>query len=143
VEFYVLASAEAGARLLFACRLAEKAYHMGHRVHVQAADATAAAEIDGLLWTFRHGSFVPHELARRGATAESPVTIGHGDAVPAGAADLLINLAAEVPECLERFPRVAEVIDASEVGRRLGRLRFRAYRERGLEPATHNIGAGP
>lgn len=141
VEFYVLASADAGARLHFACRLAEKAYATGHRVHIHTDGAPGAAELDALLWTFRQGSFVPHEIAGAGAAAESPVTIGYGPATPCEA-ELLINLASEVPDFVERYPRVAEIVDASDDGRQLGRRRFRAYRERGREPATHNIGAG-
>lgn len=142
VEFYVLASAEPAARLHFACRLAEKVYHLGQAVHIHADDLAAATELDGLLWTFRQGSFVPHEVTRPGSAPDSPVTVGFGPGEPRQA-ELLINLAADVPAFMERFPRVAEIVDASDAGRQLGRQRFRIYRERGREPATHTIGAGP
>lgn len=139
VDFYVLDAAGEPARQRFACRLAEKAYRMDHRVHVHAGSAAAAAEIDELLWTFRQGSFVPHEILAAAATPSSPVTIGHdGDCAPE--AELLINLGDTVPGCTGAFERVAEIIDDGADGRRLGRERYRHYQRLGIEPATHNIG---
>jgi DNA polymerase-3 subunit chi len=138
-DFYVLAAADAGARPRFACRLAEKAYHLSQRVHLHTASSAAAAELDELLWTFRQGSFVPHEVARSGEAPSSPVTIGHGPAPPP-AADMLINLAPEVPEFAAGYQRVAEIVGGPEDARREARERFRRYRESGREPTTHNMG---
>ena len=142
VDFYVLAAADAGARLRYACRLAEKAWRLQHRVHLHAASAGQAAQLDELLWTFRQGSFVPHEVVAAGASASSPVTIAHGPASPP-AADLLVNLADELPEFVAACPRVAEVIDETGTGRQLGRERFRRYRQAGRAIETHDIGAEP
>jgi len=141
VEFYVLASADAAARLQFACRLAEKVYNLGQTVHLHADGPAEAAELDTLLWTFRQGSFLPHEVVAAGSEPASPVTIGHGP--PPRTADLLVNLSAGVPGFAAGFPRVADVVDASEAGRQLGRQRFRAWRDGGREPVTHTIGAAP
>lgn len=138
VDFYVLAEADAEARMRFACRLAEKAYQHQQRVHLHTASVARAGALDELLWTFRQGSFVPHELAPTGATATSPVTIGHGPGTPPQA-DLLINLSDELPEFAVHFPRVAEVVDSSDEGRTLARERFREYRKRGEEPVTHKM----
>jgi DNA polymerase-3 subunit chi len=139
----VLAGADSGSRLGYACRLAEKAYKLQHRIHAHAADGSMAKSLDELLWTFRQGSFVPHELlAPGGQTPVAPVTIGtagpEGQVEPP-AADLLINLATEVPPFYNRFPRVAEIIDGSPAGREAGRARHRFYREQGLEPETHEV----
>ncbi len=59
----------------------------------------------------------------------------------AGSADLLVNLSARMPEQLERFARVAEVIDADPERRRLGRERFKAYRDLKLPLETHQLDA--
>lgn len=143
VSFYVLTGAEAGSRLGYACRLVEKAYKLQHRIHAHAADGSMAQHLDELLWTFRQGSFVPHELlAPGGAPPLAPVTIGSPDAagpVDPPAAELLINLATEVPAFYHRFPRVAEIVDGSPAGREAGRARHRYYREQGLEPETHEV----
>lgn len=142
VDFYLLAEPQAAARLRFACRLAEKAWHLDNRVHLLAGSAAEAASLDELLWTFRQGSFVPHELVAAGGAASAPVTIGHGTAPPPPG-DLLINLAASVPAFEDGFARVAEIVDGSDEGRRLGRERYREYRQRGREAVTHDIGTSP
>jgi len=142
VDFYILAAADAAARLRFACRLTEKAYHLKNRVHVHTASAASAVAIDELLWTFRQGSFVPHEITHAGQPVQSPVTIGHGTDRPP-AADLLVNLSTELPEFSTDYPRVAEIVEDSPQALELGRERFRRYKESGRETVTHNIGSAP
>ena len=56
-----------------------------------------------------------------------------------GAADLLVNLSTHLPARLDRFARVAEIIDADDERRRLGRERFKAYRELKLAVETHQL----
>ncbi|MSR07993.1 MAG: DNA polymerase III subunit chi [Gammaproteobacteria bacterium] len=146
VSFYVLNGTEGTTRLGYACRLAEKAYKLKNRIHAHARDAQMASALDVLLWTFRQGSFVPHErLTSSGqppAKSAAPVTIGSaeaGEEAPPPGADLLINLADEVPAFFARYPRIAEIIDGSPAGREAGRARHRFYREQGLEPETHEV----
>lgn len=143
VSFYVLTGADAGSRLGYACRLVEKAYKLQHRIHAHAADGSMARSLDALLWTFRQGSFVPHELlAPEGSAPLAPVTIGAADTPGPAAlpiADLLVNLAPEVPGFFQQFPRIAEIIDDSPAGREAGRARHRFYRKHGLEPETHEV----
>jgi DNA polymerase-3 subunit chi len=140
VTFYVLPDAEGDARLGFACRLVEKAYLQDHRVTVRMDTADEARQFDELLWRFSDRSFVPHEVAAPGSDVAAPVAILAGGE-PTGPADVLVNLGSDVPDWFDRFERVTEVLDASEACRRAGRERFRFYRERGLEPETHNLGA--
>jgi DNA polymerase-3 subunit chi len=138
VDFYVLDSAGSGARLRFACRLTEKAYSRDNRTYAHVESAARARELDELLWTFRAGSFIPHEVAPTDAVERPPVLIGHAhDAAPDG--DLLINLTDSIPTFFDRFGRVAEIIDASPDGRRAGRERYAFYRDNGYAPETHKI----
>jgi DNA polymerase-3 subunit chi len=53
--------------------------------------------------------------------------------------DIIINLAPELPPFLPKTRRVAEIIDGDDLRRRAGRARFKAYRELGVQPASHNI----
>lgn len=138
IDFYVLQATEPSARLRFACRLTEKAYGLENRVHAHATSAAQASELDEMLWTFRGGSFVPHELTIAGQVVHAPVTIGHGATYTEG--DLLINLADKIPAFFDHFPRLAEIVDGSPDGRRLGRERFSFYRDNGYSPQTHRIG---
>ncbi|MBN8280936.1 MAG: DNA polymerase III subunit chi [Gammaproteobacteria bacterium] len=138
VSFYVLDGAEPGARLGYACRLVEKVYKLNQRIHAHVADGGMARQLDELLWTFRQGSFVPHEVLAAGQSPQAPVTIGADGEPPA--ADLLINLAPDVPSFYSRFARVAEIIDDTPGCREAGRARHRFYRQQGLEPETHREG---
>ena len=139
VDFYVLSGSGELARQQFACRLAEKAYKLDNRVHIQAATPEGQQRLDDLLWTFRDGSFVPHEvLDPRGEAPESPVTIGNGP-LPSFECDLLINLADTIPDNADSFPRVAEVVTSDEECRSQSRRRFVDYREQGHTLETHNL----
>lgn len=138
VDFYVLADTDISARLRFACRLTEKAYSLDHHVHVHAENAAQARELDGLLWTFRQNSFVPHEVVGAQSEGLAPVTIGYGEQCDEDG-DLLINLCGAIPAFFDRFGRVAEIVDGDDEQRRLGRERFSIYRENGYEPTTHQL----
>ena len=139
VDFYVLSASGDDARLVFACRLAEKAYRLDNTVHILAADEATADRLDELLWTFRDGSFVPHERIAHGAgEPESPVTISSEPNAVCDR-DLLINLGDSVPEALDAFPRVAELVTSDEETRAAGRLRFTEYRNNGHDLETHKV----
>ena len=143
VEFYVLDSADDRTRLVYACRLVEKAFQQQQTVCV-TLDAPADAEaFDALLWTYADQSFVPHALAADAAASAgpaplTPVYVGCG--VPV-AADLLVNLGHQVPACYDRYARVADLVDAQPARRDAGRRRFAQYRDRGHTPDTHKVSA--
>jgi len=59
VDFYTLGEPDRRARLVTACRLAEKAYEQGLRVVVRTASAAETAEFDEPLGTVSDRSFVP------------------------------------------------------------------------------------
>jgi DNA polymerase-3 subunit chi len=143
VDFYVTEDSASTARLKLACRLAEKAYLANQTALVWDTDPEELETLDELLWTFMDGSFVPHDVlgnaeAGTGAGPESPVLLSSGAAPPADV-DIIINLAPEIPACLARTRRVAEIIDGDEARRRAGRVRFKAYRDMGIQPASHPL----
>lgn len=139
VDFYLLKQAGPQSRQSFACRLAEKAYRLENTVHIHTADRADAKRVDDLLWTFRDGSFVPHDMAA-GTTGnrQSPVTIGCDDDDIAPR-DLLINLCDQIPAFAETFPRVAELVSSDEPCKRESRKRFAEYRDKGHTLETHNV----
>jgi len=72
------------------------------------------------------------------STQDTPVLLSAGAAPPADV-DIIINLAPDVPGCLSRTRRIAEIIDGDDSRRRAGRARFKAYRDLGIQPASHNV----
>ena len=139
VDFYVLSGAGDDTRQRFACRLAEKAYRLNNTVHIHVADRASVQQIDDLLWTFRDGSFVPHEVLEAPlADVPAPITIGC-EVAPSRDCDLLINLSEEVPAIVDSFPRIAEIVTSDEDARARSRKRFVDYRERGHTLDTHKL----
>lgn len=139
VDFYVLARADEHSRHALVCRLAEKAYRLDNTVYIHTKSRSDAETLDELLWTFRDGSFVPHELSDTpSANTASPVLIG-SDSAGVTSRDLLINLCDQIPEFADTFPRVAEVVSADEECRQLSRKRFAQYRDKGLSIQTHKL----
>jgi DNA polymerase-3 subunit chi len=136
IDFYVLPDADPLARFRYACRIAEKAFSLGHRVHIHTGSRESAQQLDALLWTFRDRAFVPHEIEPAKAT-DCPVTIGN-DWIPQRC-EVLINLAPEAPAFFSRFERVADIVSQAEDARNAGRLRYRYYREQGCAPSHHDV----
>lgn len=137
VDFYILPEASPNTRPLFACRLADKVYRLGHRVYLHVDSREQARALDDLLWTFDPDSFVPHALHPPPPEDASPVLIGH-DLPPPGMA-VLINLAAAAPAFYRDFQRVAELVDQRPEMLADGRVRFKFYKDQGIAPNHHKL----
>lgn len=138
VSFYILDNAAPNAAPHFACRLTEKAQAAGHRLYLHTADAVQAAALDHMLWTFRHGSFVPH-VVRADLAADdnlTPVVVGTGEPPP-GFDDILVNVDGDVSRFFSRFQRHMEVVPPTR--RAAARDAYRFYRDRGYALQTHHI----
>jgi DNA polymerase-3 subunit chi len=138
VDFYVLGDGARGDRFQLACRLTEKAWQRGHRVCLYTGSAAESEHLNRLLWTFRQASFLPHGIAGESDPGITPILITHKDGM-VEEHDLLINLTSEVPEFFSRFDRLAELIDNDGENRKLGRERYRFYRDRGYPLNNHEI----
>jgi len=142
IDFYILpeGSAPAGTQVLTACKLCDKAIAAGHRIYANVPDAVVAEDLDNALWTVRQGGFIAHERYTGGTLAEPlpVVLIGHVEP-PDTHHGVLLNLGLEVPDFFSRFERVLEIVAPDAQGRAKSRERYRYYRDRGYELATHNL----
>jgi len=139
IDFYVLSDAAPDAHLRFVCRLAEKAVDQSHKVFVRVGDDDVARRIDDLLWTFGDRSFLPHEIANDRSPSHERVRILIGTSAPVGFREVVINLANTAPDELDTMHRVAEIVPADTELKKAARERFKVYRDRGLEPESHNV----
>ncbi len=139
VKFYVLENGSESARRNFACRLAEKLYRGRNAVHILTRDASQDSEIDELLWTFRDGSFVPHDVIAPGQPlGDAPVTIGVK--APTGqTSPVVINLGDKMPEPEPGWSCIAEIVSNDEASRQESRRRYARYRELGHTLETHKL----
>ena len=141
VDFYILDLDSDDARLRLACRLVDKALQRDLHVFVHSASDDEARKLDELLWTFEQGSFIPHRVVSgepESAPAE-PVLIAVNRPPSPGRWDVLVNLAADVPEFFSRYERVAEIVDANALRREQSRERYRFYRDRGYKLNTFKV----
>lgn len=116
-------------RLALACELAANAHAGGRQVAIRVADAASARTLDQQLWTAAPLAFIPHVMVDSPLAAETPVVIGTagaGEAWPH--ADLIFNLADDVPCGFERFRGVIEIIGRSEAEKLPARARWMQYK---------------
>lgn len=136
VDFYVLQDPALSAEQL-TCRLALMAWEQGHRIMVLAQDAAQAERLDELMWEYPQGRFLPHAPKRQPLSA--PVTVGLMADLDDDAGEVIINLTRDAVPQAERFHRLLELVPANDAQRQASRAKFREYRNRGLEPASHPV----
>jgi len=141
VDFYLLKSDSPNERLIFSCRLAEKAYDNNSRLYIHMDNQQEAEALNKTLWTFRQNSFIPHQLYNPAQKDDfdTPILIGYG-AIPAIQSSVVLNLSNGTPRCFDDFERILEVIPSDETSKKLARMRYKHYRECNYTLETHNIG---
>ena len=141
IDFYVLKDESATAGYQFACKLIEKAYTLQHLLDVLTPDQASSQIIDDLLWTFKQGSFIPHETYT-GGSINSPILIGCNfqSRNPAPAENsVLVNLSNQVPDYFSHYQRITEIVCGDADNRQSARGRFQFYRDKGFQPKSHPI----
>ncbi|MDD5275797.1 MAG: DNA polymerase III subunit chi [Methylovulum sp.] len=139
VSFYLLPSDSAQERYLFACKLIEKSYRSGCFCYVLTDSAEQSRLLDDLLWTFRAGSFIPHQLYSGGLPAIEKVILIGSINPPGRWQNNLINLSSHCPGHFQQAGRILEILDASEATKAAGRERYRQYQQAGIDVITHKI----
>ena len=140
ISFYILPSESTQERYEFACKLIEKAYRSSCFCYVLTDNAEQSQTIDDLLWTFRAGSFIPHQIYTGELPAlEKVILIGSLD-VPELWQKTVINLSSYCPKQFDNIERILEILDNSEATKELGRNRYRQYQQSGVTITTHKIG---
>jgi len=139
VSFYILPSESTQDRYLFACKLIEKVYRSGCFCYVLTDSIEQSRQLDDLLWTFRPGSFIPHQIY----TGELPgiekvILIGSLNA-PEHWQKTLFNLSSHYPDVGSQTERILEILDNSEATKEAGRQRYRQYQQSGMKITTHKI----
>ncbi len=119
-------------KLRTACQLSQKAMQNGLKTVISLPDAASCDALDKLLWIYPDTGFLPHCLSDAEHAAQTPVLLSYNnDTFPHH--DLLINLRGECMTFFSRFERLIEIIGTDEEDSRLGRNRYKFYRDRGYE----------
>ncbi|EIC30231.1 MULTISPECIES: DNA polymerase III subunit chi [Methylomicrobium] len=139
VAFYVLASEDEQQRLLFVCKLVEKAYRSGSFCYVLADTDEQARKLDDLLWTFRRGSFIPHQLYTESLPPLEHVILIGASEPPESWRKVIVNLSCQCPSNIEQAERILEVLHDDEATLTAGRLRYRRYQQLGIAIKKHKL----
>jgi DNA polymerase-3 subunit chi len=122
-------------RLRAAAALIAKTYAQGKNFTVFVPDPEQASFLDRLLWTQPPLDFLPHCRADSELAAVTPILLAERmDAALLPTllqSERLLNLGDAVPEHLDRFQSLIEIVDQSEKGRGEARIRTRHYKEMG------------
>jgi DNA polymerase-3 subunit chi len=136
VLFYVLASSDARSRELFLIKLLSKALKQQRQIDVRFAQQQDAQRFDQTLWaTPAHGYF-PHAVEHQFA---APIQL-FGEQIQRPCHDVLINLHPDFYDGFDQYQRTIEVLDQSVELIEKGRLRWRQYKQQGIEPTLHKLG---
>ena len=87
--------------------------------------------LDDLMWTYKDISFLPHGLIDDDADGNT-ITIGWEGEV-SNSNEVLINLSSNVPEFVDNFKRIIEIVPADNADKQRARDRYRQYRQAGFE----------
>jgi DNA polymerase III subunit chi len=128
VDFYT-GSAD---KLRTACQLSHKAMQHGLHTVISLPDAASCDALDKLLWHYPDTAFIPHSRVDAPDAAQTPVLLSF-DNDKFFHHDMLISLHNECLPFFSRFERVIEIIGTDEEDSRLGRERYKFYRDRGYE----------
>ena len=134
ITFYILPTASQQERYVFTCKLIEKAYRRGVFCYVLTDDIMQSQRIDDLLWTFRAGSFIPHQLYTGEVPTIAQVLIGSLPP-PEQWQNTVLNLSSDCTTA----NRVLEILDNSEATKAIGRQRYRQYKDAGYNLTTHKM----
>ena len=94
-------------------KLLGKALERGMRVVVLSGSDERMKALDGALWTFDQGSFLPHGTAAGDFAAEQPVYLTTDEENPNGATLLALTDGVE-PAFLDGFERCLDLFDGND-----------------------------
>ena len=95
-------------------------------------------QLDKLLWEFLPDCFIPHDIGVDESGSVPFIQVADLQRL-SSPAEMLLNLSSTVPEQLERYQRVAEIVPDNPIDRQPMRDRFRHYRNLGCTPDYHPI----
>ena len=94
-------------------RLLSKAVEQGMRAVVMAASPERVKALDGALWAFDQGSFLPHGTAREGRAEAQPIYLSATEENPNGAG-LLVLTDGVAPSFVGEFERCLDLFDGKD-----------------------------
>ncbi len=128
-------------KVAYACRLLRKAFGSGAKVAV-LAEPSLCDQLDADLWTLGAVDFVPHcqDTSSESVQRHSPLLLSSNlELVPSCNDQVLVQLVHPLPNVVQSFRRVIEVVTLDEADRALARQRWKAYAAVGVPIQRHDL----
>ena len=107
------------------------------KIFIITPSEASSEQLDELMWQYPEDRFLPHTRTDQPDSTSAPVSIGTLSSL--NPTDVVINLCPEAIPQPERFGRVLEIVPYADDERQASRVKFRIYRNLGLDPQTHEI----
>lgn len=122
----------------YSCRLLRKAYLKGTRCQVLGPEDDLRA-LDAALWVRGAGEFLAHSTDDDPPAVRQRSLLHLGRLAPEGLRVLVILGETDAPGDMVDVDRVIEVVSTLESDKERARLRWKRYRQQGIEPARHDV----
>lgn len=123
----------------YLCRLTRKAIARGMVLYIHGP-RVVLDKVDVELWNFEATAFIAHCRYGDALQERCPVVLCEQLQAPKGDASwVLINLADTVPDEVDGFSRVIEIVSEDPQDRLQARNRWRDYARRGLPIVRHDL----
>lgn len=139
IDFYILSSQQESKRLRFVCKLSEKIYRNGQAAYIVTESEQQSQRLDNLLWSFRAGSFIPHQLFLGSELSSDNAILLGTLAAPEPWDQIIINLSPQFLSTPRSEQRLVEVLDASKTLKQAGRGRYKQYQKAGHAIQVHHL----
>ncbi len=139
-DIYLLNTSTFSAQLDFCCKLTEKAFQQGMKIHIQTREGFQNEALNERLWNFRADSFLPHAVGQSQSNSH-PITIDVTCLTSEGQGhrDLLILLSPDLPPQAEEFARVAMIVLADDEDVHGARQTYRTLTQKGWQVNIHDF----
>lgn len=135
VLFYVLSTHQPSDREAFLNKLLNTIWKQDRHCDVRFANLPDAQRYDLTLWDAKPQSFIHHGVEHN---IKAPIQL-FGESVNPVCKDVLINLHPEFPTIHTHYQRTIEILDQSDYLIKMGRERWKTYKQAGIEPTIHKI----
>lgn len=142
VNFYILSDSDLDNRLLFVCRLAEKAFDQQLPTLIIAADEQQLQALNRLLWSFKPERFIAHEIIHSELVKPLPHVLLTDNVGALSGLDFSVQVVIDLTYDATPldFPKVMLVANQYQEILANARMKYQSYVNNGITPAVHKIG---
>ncbi|HAY45295.1 MAG TPA: hypothetical protein DCY55_03315 [Gammaproteobacteria bacterium] len=145
VDFYLLEAPVSNGKLKLACRLTNKLANLKKRIALVCESAQQIEKLDSLLWQFSDTSFIPHQIVDKYNNIDQQryrvylFKTEHLMQAENEGLDVIINISSDILPDTPQISRRAELVECDEVDKQAARIRYKHYRDNGINTNMHSI----